>query len=211
MPITGTDEISLKILDSLRSGVKLKDIPSMFPVSLNQVKRLSRYANILEKANTYLHTSEIEKLQIMGIKSLYLSSLFKQEDWEGLVEILSSINKHTKRDEFPLLIQALQGKRKRISDFQQEVERMISYLNRREQELKELEGNMKETQKKIKEEAAFLNKYPDEPQRFLIKHLGVYEDKLVLARRLDSRWQRSLKKKNILRYSDWEYIWMLWI
>jgi hypothetical protein len=69
MPITGTDDVSLKILESLRSGVKLKDIPSMFPVSLDQAKRLSRYSNLLEKANTHLHTSEVEKIQMIGIKT----------------------------------------------------------------------------------------------------------------------------------------------
>ena len=48
MAITGTDDLSLKILDSLESGTKVKDIPGIFSVSLDQAKRLSRYHNILE-------------------------------------------------------------------------------------------------------------------------------------------------------------------
>lgn len=97
MPITGTDKI--------------------FSVSIDQAKRLSRYAYILEAASLNLSPQSMEKIRILGLKILHLSSLFKEEDWEGLTEILI-----TKRYEFPLLIQALQGKRKRIKDFQVEIE-----------------------------------------------------------------------------------------
>ena len=209
MPITGTDEVSLNILDSLKNGVKLKDVPSMFPVSLDQAKRLSRYYHMLEKAKMHLQQNEVDKIQKIGIKILYLSPLFKEEDWEGLTEILSSINENTKRNEFPLLIQALQEKRKRISDFQQDIEKKLNHLKQREQELQQLEDDMKATQKRIKDEIKFLNKYPEDIQLFLIKHLGIYKDQLVLARRLDSRWQKSLKKKSILEYNDWEYVWTI--
>ena len=44
-------------------------------------------------------------------------------------------------------------------------------------------------------------------QDFLIKHLGLYDDKLVLARRLNYNWQKALKKKGILTYSEMKYIW----
>ena len=52
-----------------------------------------------------------------------------------------------------------------------------------------------------------MSNYPKNVQDFLIKHLGIYEDKLVLAKRLDSNWQRSLKKKDIIGYDEWNYIW----
>ena len=43
MTITGTDAISLKILEAFEQGIKIKDVPSKFSVSLDQVKRLSHY------------------------------------------------------------------------------------------------------------------------------------------------------------------------
>ena len=39
--------------------------------------------------------------------------------------------------------------------------------------------------KQVREQTQFLNQYPQQVQDFLIKHLGLYEDKLVLSRRLD--------------------------
>lgn len=205
MQITGMDEISLNILDALKKGTKLKDIPSIFNVSLDQAKRLSRYFNMLEMTKVHLQQNEIDKIQKLGIKILYLSPLFKQEDWEGLTEVLSSINESTKRDEFPLLIQALQEKRERIIRFQLETDSKLNRLAIREQELQQLEESFKDTTEKIKQEQKFLKKYPGKVQQFLIKHLGIYNDKLVLARRLDSLWQKSLKKKNILEFSDFVY------
>ena len=54
--------------------------------------------------------------------------------------------------------------------------------------------------KKVEEETQSLSKYPKNVLAFLTKHLGIYEDKLVLAKRLDSNWQQSLKKKDIIGY-----------
>lgn len=209
VPITGLDEMSLSILDSIARGMKVKDIPASFPVSIDQSKRLSRYNNLLKKAKGQLQPNEVEKIQMIGTKVLYLSPLFKQEDWEGLSEILSSVNESTKRDEYPLLIQALQEKRKRIREFQTDIVRKLNHLKQREQELLQLEQNIKDKQKKIQDEITFLNKYPEKVQLFLIKHLGLYQGKLVLSRRLDSQWQKNLKKKGILEYLQWEYVWLI--
>jgi hypothetical protein len=203
--ITGIDEISLLVLEHLSKGIRVKDIPSMFPITLDQAKRLSRYSHILEKAKTHLQPSEVEKIRLFGIKILFLSPLFKVEDWEGITEILSSVDKETKRDEFPKLIQALQEKRQRIREFQQEAESKLNLLERKEGDLQRLEEDIRETHQRAKEEIAFLNKYPDTVHTFLIKHLGVYNEKLVLARRLDSRWQKSLKKKDMLFFE--EFVW----
>src|SRR3954470_1550375 len=207
MPITGTDDVSLKVLDSFKRGVKLKEIPSMFPISVDQAKRLSRYHKILERSKEHLNPQAFKKVQMIGLKVLYLASLFKEEDWEGLTDILSSISENTKRDDLPLLIKALQEKKERVAAIKQEVEMKLEFLQRREQELLLLEEDTNKLMKKVEEETQFLSKYPKNVQTFLIKHLGIYEDKLVLAKRLDSNWQRSLKKKAIIAYDEWNYIW----
>jgi|HigsolmetaGSP11D_1036233.scaffolds.fasta_scaffold118231_1 hypothetical protein len=43
MQITGKSELSLKTLEAINKGTKIKEIPKKFPVSLDQAKRLSRY------------------------------------------------------------------------------------------------------------------------------------------------------------------------
>ena len=150
MPITGTDEVSLKILDSFKRGVKLKEIPSMFPISVDQAKRLSRYYKILERSKEHLNPLAFKKVQMIGLKVLYLASLFKEEDWEGLTDILSSISENTKRDDLPLLIKALQEKRERVAAFKQEVEMKLAFLQHREQELLLLEETRYTSLEKLK-------------------------------------------------------------
>lgn len=109
--ITGNDNVSMEILESYEQGVKVKDIPVLFPVSLDQAKRLSRYHKILQKTKGHLHASSLEKIKILGLKSLYLAPLYTKEDWQGLDEILQSVNKDTKRNELPLLLESLREKR----------------------------------------------------------------------------------------------------
>ena len=87
---------------------------------------------------------------MIGLKVLYLASLFKEEDWEGLTDILSSISKNTKRDDLPLLIKALQEKRERVAAFKQEVEMKLAFLQHREQELLLLEETRYTSLEKLK-------------------------------------------------------------
>ena len=47
--LTGTDPLSLEILDSLSGGMKVKDIPNSFGVSLDQAKRLSSCLKVYPK------------------------------------------------------------------------------------------------------------------------------------------------------------------
>ncbi|MFC5449141.1 MmcB family DNA repair protein [Paenibacillus aestuarii] len=148
-----------------------------------------------------------KKLISLGLKALHLAPLFKAGDWEGLSDILSSVNDDTKRNELPMLMQLLSEKRSRISEFQSEVHTRLRSLEERELKVEELEQELKQTQLRIEEETLYLSKYSDEARVFLINHLGVYNQQLVLARRLDSLWQRSLKKKKVLEYDEWNYIW----
>ena len=62
----------------------------MFPISVDQAKRLSRYYKILERSKEHLNPQAFKKVQMIGLKILYLASLFKEEDWYGLTDILSS-------------------------------------------------------------------------------------------------------------------------
>src|SRR3954454_3829574 len=83
-------------------------------------KRLSRYYKMLETSKEHLNPQAFKKVQMIGLKVLYLAPLFKEEDWEGLTDILSSISENTKRDDLPILRKALQEKRERVAAFKQE-------------------------------------------------------------------------------------------
>ena len=122
----------------------------MFPISVDQAKRLSRYYKILERSKEHLNPLAFKKVQMIGLKVLYLASLFKEEDWEGLTDILSSISENTKRDDLPLLIKALQEKRERVAAFKQEVEMKLAFLQHREQELLLLEETRYTSLEKLK-------------------------------------------------------------
>lgn len=207
--ITGTDELSLSIMEALEKGEKVKDIPYIFHASLDQAKRLSRLHNLLKEARINLSDANVSKIESLGVKALQLAPLFKAKDWEGLSEILNSLQADTKREELPQFIEALFEKRRRIAEYQHEVGLKMQSLKRREAELEALEKELSKVQQRIEEETRFLSKYPDETRPFLIKHLGIYGGKLVLSRRLDSRWQKLLKQKHVLEYDEWNYIWLI--
>lgn len=83
-------------MEAINKGTKIKDIPKKFPVSLDQAKRLSRYNNMLNKVTRNLNSKALLKFELLGLKALSLSKLFKNEDWEGLNEIFLLVNEGTK-------------------------------------------------------------------------------------------------------------------
>lgn len=199
--ITGTDELSLQILESFEVGIKVKDIPIQFNVSIDQAKRLSRYYKMLQQSKENLSASAYKKVKGIGLKVLHLAPLFKDQDWEGLTEVLSAITEATKRDELPVLIEALQEKRKRIDDFQQEIDNKLSALQRKEKEIAKAKEDIEKAQESIQQQLQFLSKYNKDVQVFLADHLGIAKNgELCLAKRLDYRWQKNLQKKGIISF-----------
>lgn len=95
-------KIEFANLKAFDRGVKTKDIPTLFPVSLDPVKRLSRYNSIkkiLWISTTYLTI----KVHMLGLKALYLYPLCKNNDWEGLIGVLTCVDPKTTRKKLPLL------------------------------------------------------------------------------------------------------------
>lgn len=206
MSITGKDSISLQVLDALSKGAKVKELPSIFGISIDQAKRLSRYLNLFNQAEKHLNKDLIEKIHQLGLKSLYLSPLLKEKDWEGLAEVLTAVNEHTKRNDIPLLIQALYEKRTRLKESEQAVKTQIQILEKKEHDLSQLEKDIEEKISLMMKQNEFIKKYPSSVQKFFLEHLGLFEGKLVLAKRLDSNWQKHLKKKGAIRYSEENYV-----
>ncbi len=204
--ITGYDELSIQILEELTKGTKLKDIPSLFSISIDQAKRLSRFHNMLTLAASYLSAASLTTLKQIGMKSLYLSELFKAQDWEGLNEILSSVNPDTHREDLKLMIAALHEKRERIQSFKNEVDLKQRAFEWEESQLKAQEKELDRLKKEIDASLRPFQKFEDETKRFLMGHVGVYQGRYCLIKRVDSQWQSSLKKRGLIEYDEWKYI-----
>ena len=193
----------------LDTGLKVSQIPEHYPVSLDQTKRLSRFNKMLTLAKDHLDEDLYNRLQQLGIKSLPLSHLFKQDDWGGVVEILSVVTDETTRDELQLLINALNEKRERILEFKEKADLSLSQLEKAEQSLQIKEKELLMLQKEMDEQLEAFKQYPEPFRSFLGEYLGLYEGKLVLAKRLNVNWQRSLRKQGIIEYDEFQYIYFL--
>ncbi|PLT33282.1 MmcB family DNA repair protein [Bacillus sp. V5-8f] len=204
--ITGIDSLSKRIMLDLDRGTKVSDIPEAYAVSLDQAKRLSRYLKILKLAHNHLDSALYEKVGIIGLKVLPLARLFKQEDWEGLTEILSTVTDETTRDELELMIRGLWEKRQRIRTFKEEADYTMQLLEEQKRDFRQEEKQLRQLQQELEGQIRFFKTYPKSSHEFLLAHVGLYKGRLVLAKRLDVNWQRELKKKAVLRYDPLEYV-----
>ncbi|XKK19915.1 MmcB family DNA repair protein [Bacillus sp. CB102A.1] len=215
--ITGRDELSLEIIRKLNDKkIRVKDIPQKYDVSLDQAKRLSRYLKMILSANKYLSELANRKIQLLGLKVLAINDLFKNEDWEGLEEILSLVTENTTRDHLKQMILALEEKRNRLQEVQKEINFKIKYLDERKKEIK---GNLEKLESVQGEIAALtvgFQKYDKETRGFLLEHVGVYRhiceehiqktNNLILIKRLDSLFQKKLKAMGIITYNELKYV-----
>ncbi|MFE7152335.1 hypothetical protein ACFVIJ_18525, partial [Heyndrickxia sporothermodurans] len=139
--ITGKDNLSKRILHEIEGGLRISEVPKLYPVSLDQAKRLSRFNNMLNKAKKQLNLEQYERLELLGLKSLPLSGLIKNSDWAGVIEVLSVITEDTTRKDINLLIKGLAAKRKRIEELKENVDLSLIEL---ENTLKTLENQENE-------------------------------------------------------------------
>lgn len=207
--ITGSDDLSKRILIDLNSGIKVSQIPDHYPVSLDQAKRLSRLNKILNLANEHLDEELYNRLKQLGIKSLPLSRLFRQHDWGGITEILSVVTDETTRDELQLLIDALDEKRERIKELKEKADLGLQELEKAEQSLLVKEKVLLQLQKEMNEQLQTFKEYPEPFCSFLGEYLGLFEGKLVLAKRLNVNWQRNLRKQGIIEYDEFQSVYFL--
>ena len=204
--ITGTDPLSKRIILDLNRGIKVSDIPARYPVSLDQSKRLSRFNNILKLARENLEEEYYKRLQLLGIKCLPLAPLFRQSDWGGLIEILSVVTDETKRDEIQLLMNALDEKRQKIHEFKEKIDLTLSQLESTESSLQKKEKELLKLKQTMDDQIKKLHQYPEPFRSFLQEYLGLYEERLVLAKRLHVKWQQNLSENGILHYDEVTHI-----
>lgn len=204
--ITGNDSISKKIILDLQSGLRVSEIPDHYPISIDQAKKLSRYTKILTLAKENLDEKYYERLQLLGLKSLPLSRLFKNADWQGVMDILAVITDKTTRDEIFMLLKGLEEKRKRIAEFKENANILLNELENTSKSLKKREKGLLNIQKELKAKFTEFKQYPEHLRLFFLEYLGLYDGKLVLAKRLNVNWQSSLRKKGIIEYNEDNFV-----
>jgi hypothetical protein len=200
--ITGSDNLSKRILIDLNSGIKVSQIPDRYPVSLDQSKKLSQLNKILNLANEHLDEDVYNRLKQLGIKSLPLSRLFRGHDWGGITEVLSAVTDATTRDELQLLIDALHEKRERIKEFKEKTDLGLLELEKTYQLLQTKEKELLRLQKEMNEQLQLFKQYQEPYRSFLREYLGVFEERLVLAKRLNANWQQILIEQGIIEYDE---------
>lgn len=204
--ITGNDELSLKIIKELDSGKTISEIVDLYSITKDQGKKLSRFNTMLKQVNNLPDTLQ-QKFKLLGLKTLVLSPLFKNNDLEGLQDILQSVDISIKRDTLAKMLLALDEKRKHIKEAQEEISYKMRNLERKEAEIHNKIQELHETEIRINEIFAFLEKASPEAKEFLQEHLGVKSDKIVLAKRLYYTWQQELKREDIIEYDWMSYSW----
>lgn len=193
----------------LDAGLKVSQVPEHYPVSLDQAKRLSRFKKMLFLAKEHLNEDLYNRLEQLGIKSLPLSHLFRQDDWGGIVEILSVVTDETTRDELQLLIDALNEKRERILEFKETVDVSLSQFEKEEKSLRIKEKELLMLRRELEEKLEDFKQYPEPFRSFLGEYLGLYKGKLMLVKRLNVNWQQSLRKQGIIEYDEVHHIYFL--
>lgn len=111
--ITGKEERSLWALERLREGWKPAQLMN-HGFTESQAKKLSQFYNCLCQLQQHCQPEHVEKWKELGLKGLVLLSMFKQEDWEGLMEALSSASPNIKRSEIAKLPDLIHEKRERL-------------------------------------------------------------------------------------------------
>lgn len=204
-----SENIFMLSIAEIHNGVSVKDIKEKYHITEDQAKKISQIAKMYN-AIASLDNLLQEKFIKLGFKALVLSPLFKNNDIDGIKEILESITLDIKRDDLKLLPAALEEKREKLKQAKQDAEYMFNELKALEQETEERIKELEENKRKIDESMAFLNDMTDKKAKeFLMEHLGVAKGNVVLYKRLDISWQQSLKQKGVIRYDSTAYVWVI--
>lgn len=199
--ITGIDERSRWAIDQLIQGKKPKYLMEK-GLTESQSKKLSQFVKCLRQLEEHTTELECKKWRELGLKGLVLLSLFREENWEGLRDALLSIDSSMKRDEIAKLPALVKEKQEATSELARSVENRVNVLKRKKKKLLEQIETVKQEQEEIKKQLPNILQQIEDSDAvdFLLDHLGLKGEKLCLAKRLDYRWQQSLKKKGVIRY-----------
>lgn len=207
--ITGADEISKSILDMMIVGVDRKEILDQYHISEDQYKKLSRLSKIYRLSEANLQPPIMSRLRELGLKALVLSTMFTQEDWEGVTEVISSVESTIKRDDLAHYPALIAEKRKRIADNRKAIEQKLAALEYQQKQLEQKVNEAEQNNADMEKNLAFFKKYPNEITEFLAAHVGLADGRPCLSRRVYQDWHKKLKKEGLIEYDELDYIYYI--
>jgi hypothetical protein len=223
--ITGLDETSQKCLNALATGHGPTDLVGLFNISIDQAKRLSRLYKLHTLAELHLTPELFTKLKGFGQKALMWSNLFKEEDWDGLAELITATDFNTKRDTYTHMVEAVKEKRQRIDSTSKKYQNLLKDLQDKEHEIAKIKAKQQDYLDQSKALIDEINSFPEDVQSVLLEAVArLQEDtkvshwlntndsficRYVLTRRLTEDWQAKMKKAKILFYDEYNYIWYI--
>jgi hypothetical protein len=207
--ITGRDEMSLQVIKMLNENMKHQEIAEILGISINNIKRLSRYNNMLIQANEHLQERSIKKIQELGLKILPLTSLFKNKDYKGLDEILIDIPNDIKRSEINSFIKALEKKRDVVKDIKKRATYEIERLKREEEKIEEEIQEIQVAIEKKKLVKRILKDLDPKEKELLQDYLGFHKGNIALKRKIHTNWDAELSRNKIIEheYDTENYAW----
>lgn len=78
---------------------------------------------------------------------------------------------------------------------------------KKEKEINDIIQNLHKVESQFGEIFNFLMDARQESKDFLMEHLGIKEENIVLAKRWYYTWQQELKRNNIIEYDCYSYSW----
>ena len=207
--ITGTDETSIKVLESYEVGNDIKHAVSVFGVTLDQAKKLARFHHLIKLAKTHLDCANFERLKELGLKILVLANMFKLNDWEGITEVLSSVDANIKRDNLAKYPALIAEKRERIAENREKIERSIARLETQQHKVQQKITDAEENYADMQSNLALIKMYPKNVVEFLSAHVGLANSKTCLTKRVYQDWHKKLKKDGFIVFDEDDYIYYI--
>ena len=223
--ITGLDETSQKCFDALAAGHGPTDLVGLFNISIDQAKRLSRLYKLHTLAELHLTPELFAKLKGFGQKALMWSNIFKEEDWDGLAELITATDFNTKRDTYTHMVEAVKEKHQRVDSTSKKYQNLLNNLQNKEQEIEKLKAQQQDYLDQSKALIDEIVSFPEDVQSVLLESVArLHKDtkvshwldrnnsficRYVLTRRLTENWQAQMKRAKILIYDECNYIWYI--
>lgn len=204
--LNGLDNTSVQIFDQFEKGRALADIATDFGVTVNQVKKLKRLYNGIQKTRLLLNDEAAQQLAILGTKALVLLPLLK-DDPGSFGEVLMAAESDMRREDLEQLGRLAKAKQQRIAEFKQYYESYLIKIKKQQEINTMLEADLSKVRKKLKTQLKGLDNYPEAVQEKLLHYVGPYGDTFALRRRLDSGFRRALTTKGIIELID--YVWVI--
>lgn len=207
--ITEKDKKSLKALELLNQNYKHKHIAEKLNISIDSVKRLSRYNNIINQAEKRLQAVYLDKIKGLGLKIIVLAKLFKNEEYELVKDILLQVDENIKREELQRLPEILKARKDKLEKVKTATAKELQELEEKEKKFEIKLNELEINQKKLLENTKFLGDCDKKTRDFLEDHLGINDEDVVLLKRLYGYWQADLRDAKIIVYNNGKKVWIV--